>query len=343
MKHLLVFFLIIIFCNPVLSQNYQNIPKGYEPFFLVSSPDSSKSVRDILWLHENNNQNLFIRFGYSYNSLILWLDTHTWEIKKTIHLDKNVDRFYGVTQDHKTLVMQKRKGFWIGLTPFFQKTEFILIDLQSEESKVISEKKFLKMIEKYGKLHGGINSFIMRDNILSWDKNILIVEHLYDFEDFFLKSHELAIFKYVGHRNYMRGLCNYNNLYAVNGFYEDSHKTIKEYPAPDIPPQFPKIEDHYGVHELFYNKPLFDKKAKDVSFDVKIAFTINCNGQMDSFFVISQYSSFFLHSLAHQVLDIVREMHNNWTPAKKNGQNVDCIQVLNVSVVNGKINKITHE
>jgi len=334
-KLLLILFLIFTLYQKAFSQNYQNIPKGYEPYYLVSSPDSSKSINHFFWLYGNNNRDLFLQCGFGKNSDIIWLDTETWEIKKVIRLDKDVNRFYGVTQDFKTLIMEQRTGFYISFTPFFQRTKYIIIDLESGKSTVIKEKDLDNFINQNGKLHSGMQRFVLTSYILSLDKNILIAPQLHGQDIPFVRSHELAIFKYVGHKNYTRGLCNYDNLYAVERFYEGN------YDKPDTPPQFIKFEGK-TLQQLFQNISL-DTKTKNITFDIKIAFTVNCKGKVDTFFMISEYQSFFLQSLAYRAMDIIRALAYNWQPAVKNGQNVDCIQVLDVKIVNGKIDKIIYQ
>jgi len=77
---------------------------------------------------------------------------------------------------------------------------------------------------------------------------------------------------------------------------------------------------------------------KIIVFRVHIMFVVNCEGKAGNFQLTSKGKG-DLESLANQVLEIVNNMPQNWKPAKKNGEAVDCYQVLSFTVIGGQLNK----
>ena len=133
-------------------------------------------------------------------------------------------------------------------------------------------------------------------------------------------------------------ICDKDNLFSVDDFL------LKEaigsnYSKPDKNPTF-----NGGVEKLkqyFDQNPLIDKRAQNNIFRVSIGFIVNCNGQIGDFKIVTKGKG-DLKELANQVLEIVNTMPNDWIPAEKNGQKVDCYQVLNFSVIQGSLDKVTY-
>lgn len=133
-------------------------------------------------------------------------------------------------------------------------------------------------------------------------------------------------------------ICDKDNLYSVDDFL------LKEafgnnYSKPDKNPTF-----NGGIEKLkqyFAQNSLTDKRAQNNIFRVSIGFMVNCNGQIGDFQIITKGKG-DLKELSNQVLDIVNKMPNDWKPAEKNGQQVDCYQILNFSVMQGGLDKVTY-
>ena len=133
-------------------------------------------------------------------------------------------------------------------------------------------------------------------------------------------------------------ICDKDNLFSVDDFL------LKEaigssFSKPDKNPSF-----NGGIEKLrqyFAQNSLTDKRAQNNIFRVSIGFIVNCNGQIGNFQIVTKGKG-DLKELANQVLEIVNKMPNDWIPAEKNGQKVDCYQILNFSVMQGSLDKVTY-
>ena len=122
-------------------------------------------------------------------------------------------------------------------------------------------------------------------------------------------------------------------------FIVDKETSLKEalgVPIADNNPEFEGGID--ALKEYFAENPLTDDRAKDIVFRVHIMFVVNCEGKAGNFQLTSKGKG-DLETLANQVLEIVNNMPQNWKPAKKNGEAVDCYQVLSFTVIGGQLNK----
>lgn len=114
---------------------------------------------------------------------------------------------------------------------------------------------------------------------------------------------------------------------------------IGEKPEPDTNPTF-----NGGLEELkkyFSDKPLTDERVKDVVFRVAIAFVVDCNGKAGNFIIITKGKG-LAETFANQVLERVNKMPQNWGAATKNGEKVDCYQVLSFTVAGGQLDKVSY-
>lgn len=130
--------------------------------------------------------------------------------------------------------------------------------------------------------------------------------------------------------------CNYQSVFIV-----DKETLLKERigekPIPDTNPIF-----EGGIDELlkyFADRPLTDERANNMLFRVTIAFVVDCNGNAGNFMIISRGKG-ILETFANQVLERVNSMPQNWLPATKKGEKVDCYQVLSFSILDGKLNNV---
>ncbi len=84
-----------------------------------------------------------------------------------------------------------------------------------------------------------------------------------------------------------------------------------------------------------------DERVKDAVFRVSIAFAVNCNGNAGNFMIVTKGKG-LVETFANQVLERVNKMPQNWKPATKNGEKVDCFQVLSFTVTGGQLDKISY-
>ena len=132
--------------------------------------------------------------------------------------------------------------------------------------------------------------------------------------------------------------CNEEKQYAV-GSEHLLEEEIGEKKEPKTTPTFKG-----GIDELrkyFAQNPLTDERAKESIFRVKIAFVVDCKGNAGNYKLITKGKG-LLETFANQILEIVNKMPNEWIPATKNGDNVDCYQVLSFSVWDGKLDKVSY-
>lgn len=132
--------------------------------------------------------------------------------------------------------------------------------------------------------------------------------------------------------------CNTQTQYAVGKEFLLKDK-IGEKPEPETNPTFDG-----GIEELkkyFADKPLNDERAKDAVFRVAIAFAVDCKGKVGNFMIVTKGKG-LAETFANQVLERVNKMPQNWKPAIKNGENVDCFQVLSFTVKGGQLDKVSY-
>ena len=68
---------------------------------------------------------------------------------------------------------------------------------------------------------------------------------------------------------------------------------------------------------------------------------INCNGQTGNFQVVTKGKG-DLKELANLVLEIVNKMPSDWISGENSGQKVDCYQILNFTVIQGSLEKVSY-
>lgn len=132
--------------------------------------------------------------------------------------------------------------------------------------------------------------------------------------------------------------CNTQTQYAVGKEFLLKDK-IGEKPEPDTNPDFAG-----GVDELkkyFADRPLTDDRTKNIVFRVVIAFAVDCNGNAGNFMIITKGKG-MAETFANQVLERVNKMPQNWKPATKNADKVDCYQVLSFTVTSGQLDKVSY-
>lgn len=131
--------------------------------------------------------------------------------------------------------------------------------------------------------------------------------------------------------------CNRQIQFAVKDFL--LKEKIGELPEPEIVPTFDggKIE----LIKYFADRPLTDERLEGAVFKVSIGFVVDCNGNAGNCMIITKGKG-LAETFANQVLERVNKMPQNWKPAIKNGEKVDCYQVLSFIVTSGQLDKVSY-
>jgi hypothetical protein len=115
---------------------------------------------------------------------------------------------------------------------------------------------------------------------------------------------------------------------------ENTHLNKKRgaMPTPESPPEFEGGVE--ALQKFFDTMFIFDQGAKGQSFEIQLAFLVNCNGEAGNYDLLASAPRVD-NSLLLQVLERVNRMPQNWKPAIKKGKAVDCYQVLTLKVIDG--------
>lgn len=133
--------------------------------------------------------------------------------------------------------------------------------------------------------------------------------------------------------------CKEEKPYAVDDFllleeleYEKGEQIPTTAPIPK--------EGEEALKTYFADKSLTDEAAAGIMFRVQIGFLVNCKGEAGGYFISSKGKG-RLEKLANQILELVNDMELEWLPAEKDGEVVDCYQVLNFSVKGGALEQVS--
>lgn len=128
-------------------------------------------------------------------------------------------------------------------------------------------------------------------------------------------------------------VCDEANIYSVND--KQLAEVVGTFKSPKKNPAFKS--DKSGLRTYFLGHPLTDQRAKERLFRVRIAFLVNCKGRAGNWQIINSPRG-ELFEFSNMVLDIVRNMPQNWQPATdKKGNPVDCWQILEFTVSEGSL------
>lgn len=129
-----------------------------------------------------------------------------------------------------------------------------------------------------------------------------------------------------------------SSIFAVKGIL-DQEKILRRLPQPDTNPKY-----KFGIDELqkyFLNNSLTDENVKKMIFRVSISFLVNCDGKAGNF-KLEGHGLGELEYYQNKVLAIVNNMPQEWQPATKNGEVVDCYQELSFTIIGGLLNKLSY-
>ncbi|MCR4827999.1 MAG: hypothetical protein K5864_00880 [Bacteroidales bacterium] len=128
-------------------------------------------------------------------------------------------------------------------------------------------------------------------------------------------------------------ICNTAEVYSV----EDDQlvEAVGKFKSPKKAPTYegglPMLRNYLA------NKKIQDERMKDRIFRVKIAFMVNCQGEVGNWQVISKGKG-ELFEFANIVEGVVKTLPGKWEPAKdKKGKPVDCWQYIVLTVKSGSL------
>lgn len=180
------------------------------------------------------------------------------------------------------------------------------------------------------------NNFGVRDYVVSKTqeirvKNGIVVSSKFSPRSFEEDEAEMAATSFT--------LCNEAGVWSV----EDKQlaEAVGNFKAPKKTPEYDGGKT--ALRNWFLNQPLTDERAKDRLFRVRIGFMVNCKGEAGRWQVISKGKG-ELFEFANMVLDIVKTMPQKWNSAQdKKGNKVDCWQVLEFTVSNGRLTNANYK
>lgn len=180
------------------------------------------------------------------------------------------------------------------------------------------------------------NNFGVRDYVVSKTqeirvKNGIVVSSKFSPRSFEEDEAEMAATSFT--------LCNEAGVWSV----EDKQlaEAVGNFKAPKKTPEYDGGKT--ALRNWFLNQPLTDERAKDRLFRVRIGFMVNCKGEAGRWQVISKGKG-ELFEFANMVLDIVKTMPQKWSSAQdKKGNKVDCWQVLEFTVSNGRLTNANYK
>lgn len=180
------------------------------------------------------------------------------------------------------------------------------------------------------------NNFGVRDYVVSKTqeirvKNGIVVSSKFSPRSFEEDEAEMAATSFT--------LCNEAGVWSV----EDKQlaEAVGNFKAPKKTPEYDGGKT--ALRNRFLNQPLTDERAKDRLFRVRIGFMVNCKGEAGRWQVISKGKG-ELFEFANMVLDIVKTMPQKWNSAQdKKGNKVDCWQVLEFTVSNGRLTNANYK
>lgn len=134
-------------------------------------------------------------------------------------------------------------------------------------------------------------------------------------------------------------LCNAADVWSVDD--KQLAETFGKFKSPKKNPYYTGGKD--ALRNYLNRYPLTDSRAKERLFRVRIGFMVNCNGEAGQWHIINKTRG-ELNEFANMVLDVVKNMPQNWKPAvDKKGSNVDCWQVIEITVSNGDLSNADYK
>lgn len=125
--------------------------------------------------------------------------------------------------------------------------------------------------------------------------------------------------------------CNPKAICAVDDFMLAQAKG--KMTLPDVKPEYETgntgLLAHFSENEYPSSQP----------FTVSIGFLINCKAQAGNYQILTKHSA-ENQFLAELILAQVQEIPSKWMPGKAKGRFVDCYEVLQIMIQEGKVVKV---
>ena len=131
-------------------------------------------------------------------------------------------------------------------------------------------------------------------------------------------------------------ICNSKKIYSV-----DNH-SLEDYLGKDFKKvkRIPVFNDRkYKLTYHFRDVKLKDKKLKGQVLRVHLGFVINCEGKPGNFIVLNDVDEKYKIGI-QEVLDLAKKMPETWTPGVYKKKDVDCYQVLTLTIFDGNISNV---
>lgn len=127
--------------------------------------------------------------------------------------------------------------------------------------------------------------------------------------------------------------CDQSLIFSVDD--KQLAEAVGNYKHPKKNPAY--MGDKSTFRSWFLNNSLTDERVKNRLFRVRLAFMVNCKGEVGQWKVISKGKG-ELYEFANIVLEFVKTMPHNWTPATdRKGNPVDCWQIMEFTVSDGNL------
>lgn len=126
--------------------------------------------------------------------------------------------------------------------------------------------------------------------------------------------------------------CNKKTVFAVDDYFLSQAKG--KLPAPDVKPEYSG-----GSTELFNYFSANEYPLNPQPFTVTVAVLINCKAQAGNYEILTKHSE-ATKIAADAVMEQVAKLPALWQPGKSHGRFVDCYQVVQVLIQDGKVVKM---
>ena len=135
------------------------------------------------------------------------------------------------------------------------------------------------------------------------------------------------------------GPCNPDNIYATGD--TQLEEAVGKYRQPKSTPSYK--DGKSALRNFCLNIAINDDRIKDRLFRVRVAFLVTCEGHAGNWQLINK-SRGELFEMSSLILEKIKQIPDKWIPAvDKKGNNVDCWQVLELTVSNGAMTNANYK
>lgn len=131
--------------------------------------------------------------------------------------------------------------------------------------------------------------------------------------------------------------CDSQKIYAAdNDLLKAKVGKLKK---PNQAPQYKGGKD--ALKKYLASHPVINERIKGISYSFTIAFMVNCKGRAGNYWIISPDSG-IAKTYDNEALAILNHIPQNWQPAIKHKNPVDCYQILDVTVTDEKFEVVSY-